>query len=295
MSASKKCYPLAALCLLSVFTLTGCNSSSSGNATLNLAVTDTPVDGATSVVVTFTGVQLQGAGGAAMEYDFAMPKQIDLLKQQGSNSASLLTGVSIPAGNYQWIRLLVDMSQSTITTSDGNMHQLTIPSGDQTGLKLVSGFTLAAGDIANFTIDFNLRQSITLANGIYILKPALRLMNNQQVGTLSGSVSNTFTLGSVAISDPSCSPAVYIYSGSAVTPTDINTTSSVQPVATASASLNSSSGNYTYTQAFLAPGAYTLAMVCAADDDPSVTDTLTFSATKAATVTANQTTMVDFP
>lgn len=294
MSATIRKFQLAALCLLSILALGGCNSSSD-NATLSLGVADTPVDGATSVVVTFTGVQLQGSGGAALEYDFATPKQIDLLKQQGSNSASLLSGVSIPAGKYQWIRLMVDMSQSTITTSDGNAHQLRIPSGDQTGLKLVSGFTLAAGDIANFTIDFNLRQSITLANGVYILKPALRLMDNQQVGTLSGSVSNTFVIGSVAVSDPTCSPAVYIYSGTAVTPVDINATSSVQPVATASVNLDTTTGNYTYTQAYLAPGDYTLAMVCAANDDPSTTDTLTFSATKAAAITANQTTTVDFP
>ena len=42
-------------------------------------------------------------------------------------------------------------------------------------------------------------------------------------------------------------------------------------------------------------GDYTLAMVCAANDDPAVADTLTFSAAKAATITANQTTTVDFP
>ena len=42
--------------------LAGCNGGSSG-AMLNLGVTDTPVDGAQSVVVAFTGVDLMGPNG----------------------------------------------------------------------------------------------------------------------------------------------------------------------------------------------------------------------------------------
>ena len=286
---------LSALLIIALFAIAGCNGSDNSTATLNLSVADTPVDGATSVIVTFTGIQIQGAGGAPIEHDFTTPKQIDLLAQQGGNSATLLSGVTLNAGNYQWIRLMVDMSQSSIKLSDGSVHALTIPSGDQTGLKLVSGFTVAAGDIANFTIDFNLRQSITLASGAYILKPALRLTNNQQVGEISGSVSNTVMIGTTAISDPSCSPAAYIYAGASVTPVDINPTSTMQPVTTASATLNSSTGSYDYMAAFLAPGDYTVTVTCAANDDPLTVDALAFLTAKNATVTANADTMVNFP
>lgn len=279
---------------LAILMLTGCNGSN-GNATLNLGVSDTPVDGATSVVVSFTGVQVKGSTGAAVEYDFTTAKQVDLMAQQGGNSASLLSGVSLSPGNYQWIRLMVDMSNSSITLSDGTVHPLTIPSGDQTGLKLVSGFTAGAGDMLNFTIDFNLRQAITLASGSYILKPALRLINNLQVGQISGSAAATLTIGGLAISDPLCSPAAYIYAGSNVTPVDINTTSSVQPLETASLALNSTTGSYDYTAAFLAGGAYTVALTCAANDNPATVDVLGFSAAKNVTVTANSTATVDFP
>ncbi|HSC47830.1 MAG TPA: DUF4382 domain-containing protein [Gammaproteobacteria bacterium] len=279
---------------LAILTLTGCNGSN-GNATLNLGVSDTPVDGATSVVVSFTGVQVKGSTGAAVEYDFTTAKQVDLMAQQGGNSASLLSGVSLSPGNYQWIRLMVDMSNSSITLSDGTVHPLTIPSGDQTGLKLVSGFTAGAGDMLNFTIDFNLRQAITLASGNYILKPALRLINNLQVGQISGSAAATLTIGGLAISDPLCSPAAYIYAGSNVTPVDINTTSSVQPLETASLALNSTTGSYDYTAAFLVGGAYTVALTCAANDNPATVDVLGFSAAKNVTVTANSTATVDFP
>ncbi|HSC47828.1 MAG TPA: DUF4382 domain-containing protein [Gammaproteobacteria bacterium] len=335
---------------LALATFGGCNNSSGttsgGAGRLNLAITDTPVDGATSVVVSFTGVEIQPAGentddqeesgdmdsqsadsgdsgdmnsmgmgggttasmdsdamddenssgeGQRLEFAFAMPRQIDLLQQQGGNSASLLSGVSLPAGEYAWIRLKVDASQSSITLADGSVHPLVIPSGDESGLKLVHGFTVAAGGMLNFTIDFDLRQSITLANGVYILKPVLRITNNESVGEIQGSVANTFMIGATAVTDPACSPAAYVYGGSNAAPVDINATSAVQPVATASLKLDDETGIYRYIAAFLAPGDYTVALVCAAGDDPQNVDTLTFSVTKNASVTAGTAAEVDFP
>jgi hypothetical protein len=307
-----------------VLIVAGCNGSGGGFGTLNLAITDTPVDGATNVVVTFTGVEVQPAGeedasdemdsmdmggmddndmdddGSAggsqrLEFNFASPRQIDLLQQQGGNSASLLSGVTLPAGNYAWIRLKVDASQSSITLTDGTVHPLVIPSGDETGLKLVHGFTVADGGVVNFTIDFDLRQSITLANGKYILKPVLRITDNVVVGGIHGVVSNTLTIGSLALSDPACMPAAYLYSGADVTPVDIDAGAAVQPVTTATLSLDTESGDYVYTAGFLATGSYTVALTCAATDNPAAADALVFTAAKNATVTAGTTTEVDFP
>ena len=288
-------YPLIAAAALAI---AGCGGGSGGGAstgTMNLSVADTPVDGATNVTVTFTGVELHSASGATTTFNFSTPKQIDLLTTSSGNAASLLSGETIPSGNYQWIRLLVDTGQSTIALSTGGVHALTIPSGATSGLKLVSGFTVAPGGQANFTIDFDLRKAVTLASGTYILKPALRLLDNQQMGQVSGVVPNTFTIGSTSIAATTCSPAVYLYSGANVTPVDINPTSSVQPVTTASLTLDSATGNYDYKAAYLGAGDYTLAVTCAANDDPTTADTLTFSTAKNATVTANTTTTVDFP
>lgn len=285
--------------------LAGCNGGGSSDATLNLGVTDTPVDGAQNVVVAFTGVDLMGPGGQ-QSFSFSSEKSIDLLQQQGTNSASLLAGVTIPAGNYQWIRLDIDAANSYIITSTGAKYPLTIPSSSQTGpsssqtgLKLVSGFTVAQGDIADFVIDFNLRQSITQSNagGItsYILTPALRLINEQQVGTVSGSVASTLSIGGSLITATTCSPAVYVYPGT-VTVLDgfnVNVSGGTAPLTSATVSLNNTTGIYDYTVGFLAPGTYTLAVTCAADDMAGAT-TLAFSAAQIATVTANTTTTVNF-
>ncbi|MGE5626374.1 MAG: DUF4382 domain-containing protein [Bacillota bacterium] len=348
---------LMMFCAIAALVFEGCNGMGSSDPTgvFNLSISDTPVDGATSVLITFTGVEIQpgsggdqqdqveggnsmgngddqgndddntpapgsstqsGASGTGMgdddqgndgnsnsgnnakplEFNFSSPMQIDLLKQQGGNSASLLNGVSLPAGHYAWIRLkLATTDCCTITLSDGSVHPLTIPSGDESGLKLVQGFTVAAGGTVNFTIDFDLRKSIVLANGKYILKPVLRLTDNEQTGQITGIVDNTFTIGSTAITDPTCMPAAYIYAGDNVTPVDINPASSVQPAATATVTLDEGTGFYVYRAGFLAPGDYTVALTCAAADNPTTADALTFSAAKNATVTANMSTEVDFP
>lgn len=317
----------------------GCNGSSNmatPSGVMNLSVSDTPVDGATSVVVSFTGVEIQPAGQGGDQNDqgddggehdgapsagttsapspatsngdmdddnrakpltftFPAPQQIDLIKQQNGASAVLLNGVNLPAGNYAWIRLMVASTGNTITLSDGSVHDLTIPSGDEAGLKLVHGFTVAPGGAVNFNIDFDLRQSVILANGQYFLKPVLRITNGVDAGGISGTVANTFTIGSTAITDPSCMPAAYVYAGANVTPVDINPASSVQPAATATVKLDDDSGDYRFNAGFLAPGDYTVALVCAAGDNPATADTLTFSAAKNVTVASDSSTSVAFP
>jgi len=278
--------------------LTGCNGGSGSSGTMNLGVTDTPVDGAQSVVVAFTGVDLMGPNGQ-QSFSFSTEKKIDLLQQQGTNSASLLAGVTIPAGNYQWIRLDIDTTNSYIITSSGSQYPLTISSGSQTGLKLVSGFTVAQGSLADFVIDFNLRQSITLSNsgGVtsYMLTPALRLINMQQVGTVSGTVSGSLSIGGTLITATNCSPAVYVYPGTVTVLDGFNVAVSggTAPLTSATISLNNTTGSYDYTVGFLAPGSYTLAATCAADDTAGATS-LAFSATQTANVTANTTTTVNF-
>ena len=353
---------------------------------MNLSVSDTPVDGATSVVVTFTGVEIQPAGGSPGEdntggmggddegappavggpmddsgsnsddgscapppstgtgavgtgdgssqdcsdnsgapsdgtssapssatstgdmdsddgnssnkpltFTFSSPRQIDLMQQQGGSSAALLSGVSLPAGNYSWIRLMVASTGNTITLSDGSVHPLIIPSGDESGLKLVHGFTVANGGMVDFTIDFDLRQSVILANGQYILKPVLRLTNNVDVGRISGTVDNTFMIGTTAVTDPACKPAAYVFAGANATPVDINPMSTTQPVATATVTLDNESGTYQFSAGFLAPGAYTVALVCAAGDNPATVDTLTFSTPKNVTVASDSTATISFP
>ncbi len=286
-----------ALTIASLITLTGCNSgSTSGDGTLSLGITDAPIDGASNVYVQFSSVQIQAADGISHSFDFDVPKQIDLLSLQGSDSAPLLEGVVLPAGQYETIRLMVDTDanqDSYIVLDDGSSHELTIPSGAETGLKLVRGFDVAVGGSADFMIDFDLRKSITSAgiSGTYFLKPALRIVDNSQIGHISG-VADVAALCD-GVTDPDYS--VYVFEGSDVSPDDTGSATEVLTTALLDDS-------YNYGVGFLNAGDYTLAFTCIAGDDNPETDEQNFGneqgdgfvATSNVTVVKGETTIVDF-
>lgn len=281
--------------------LTACGGSGADTmGQVKLAVADAPVDGAQAVVVKFTGVELTANGGNPVDITFTQPKTIDLLNQSGTASA-VLFDQPIPAGSYGQIRLMVvadgDPSNSYIMLSDGSMHGLQVPSGSETGLKLVSGFTVPSSGVADYTIDFDLRQAITCPPGqapVCTLKPAERLVDNTTVGNIQGVVSNTLV--------PSgCTPGVYLYSGTVTAPADMNSAASSsdtnQPLASKVPVANSQTPYY-YQFTFLVPGTYTVAFTCqtAQDNADQADSAVTFNPVKTGiTVTANQTITVDIP
>jgi len=297
--------------------LAGCGGSGGGSSgtstgTMSLKITDAAVDSADNVFIQFHGLELQAADGtrttlylcedpmnpgATIVSDSACTtqqksRQIDLLALNGGLADTLLDNFTLPSGHYSWIRLMVDTAgtlDSYIVIS-GNDFELTIPSGDQTGLKINRGFDVPAGGHADFTIDFDLRKSVVLANNGYILRPTLRMVDNTMVGAIAGTVASSLV--------PSgCTPAVYVFSGAGATPDDIDI-DNTNPDPVTTASVNTTDG--TYKAAFLEAGDYTVAYTCdAAADDPMVDNTadntVTFSNTATVTVTANSATTHNFP
>ncbi len=267
--------------MLALSTLAACgwgDSKSSQTSTLNLGLTDSVITGATKVWIQFTGVEVKPVSGNAVAFDFSPAKGFDLLSLSGGQSAALLDAASVPAGQYAWVRLIVDPTPGASYIIDATgQHNLTIPSGAETGLKLIQGFTMPQGGVASFTIDLVLSRSIIASPGQasdYIFKPVLRLVDNSQVGTISGTFQPT-TLAAQS----NCglhAPVVYAYEGSAVVPDDIYVPASgaapaVQPLVTATAALDQSS-TYAYSIAFMPAGTYTLAYTCDADD-PAIHET----------------------
>src|SRR5258706_2902521 len=284
--------------------LAACGGGSSGPmGQMSLAVGDAPVDGAQAVVVKFTGVELTGNSGNPVDITFTTPKTIDLMNQNGMASAVLFTQ-PIPAGDYGQIRLMVvadgNPSNSYITLTVGTMHGLQVPSGSETGLKLVSGFTVPSRGVVDYTIDFDLRKAIPCPPGqapACILKPVERLVDNTTVGNIQGQVSATLVAATAG-----CTPGVYLYGGTVTAPEDMNsaapTTDTNQPLASA-APVATSQPPYYYQFTFLAPGTYTVAFTCQAaiDNADQADTTVKFNLTplKTVTVVAKQTTTVDIP
>jgi len=263
------------------FLLMACGGGGgSSTGTLNLGLTDASVDDAKAVVVEFTGVQLQSAGGDRIDHDFIdeltgdpAPRLIDLMALTGGTTELLLDGVTLNAGRYNWVRLKVNAERGVIDSYidllDDSRHSLYIPSGNQTGLKLNRGFDVPEGEMASFTIDFDLRKSVHNPAGLdddYILRPTLRLVDDDTAGALTGTVAS----GVITADPDDCTGmeyvgAVYVFSrGDAVDDVD----GTRDPVTSAKVT---NDGIYAYTVAFLPEGDYSIAFTCDADiDNPAI-------------------------
>ncbi len=264
--------------------LAACGSSGGGDSApqtgvLNLGITDGPVDHAEEVVVQFTGVELKPRDGQAFSIDFPTPRTINLLAYQGMERATLLDGQTLDAGEYEWMRLKVNADPNVAGDSyiriAGAECELRIPSGDQTGLKLNRGFTIWPGTITNFTIDFDLRKSVLQPPGqrtvvptcdgqAFLLKPVLRLVDNDAIGSISGTVTvgligqecqaNEF--GNVYLFGP--------YTTTVPVPDDVdgNDEDGLDPLTSA---MVLGDGSNSYTIGYAPAGNYVAAYTCSAD------------------------------
>ncbi len=282
--------------------MSGCNDGSTSNngstGTLNLAVTDAPVDDALQVWITFTGVELKPTSGNAFDIDFATPKEINLLDLQGSDFSFLVEDETILSGTYNWMRLKVKAERDTITgdsylVNSTGTHSLYIPSGSETGLKLHNAFTIMGGSVNDLTIDFDLRKSIHKPQGAvsdYVLKPSLRLVQDQTSGHITG------TVPTIQAADAACtSAAVYLFEGENVTPTDEGPTEP-NPITTSLVKYNIDSASYEYEIGFVPAGNYTIAFTCVADtDEPTTDEEITFLSSDNVSVTYGSTATFNFP
>lgn len=283
----------------------GGGDSPDANGRVNLSITDAPIDDATSVVVQFSAVAFKRAGSdvEVVKELVSSPRQLDLLQYQQGRAALLLDGVTLPAGSYEWVRLIVDnqpnVRDSYITLTTGQECELRVPSGAESGLKLNRGFTLPADGSVALTIDFDLRKSIHAPPGqqgstpdctqAYLMRPTLRIVDDANVGAIAGQVDST-------LATAECLPKVYVFSGSDVIVDDIEESDAapdVDPVVVAGVDVENGSTAYRYHAAFMPPGAYTVAFTCS-DDDPTDDDVLTFLAPQNVTVQANLISTADF-
>jgi hypothetical protein len=287
--------------LLSLAACSG-GSSPSNTGQLTLGLTDGPVESATSVVVQFTGIEIKPTGGPPQEavvfdsascdeFDATGACSIDLLTLTGDERKVVFNG-QLEAGNYQWVRLLVnaDLNEmdSYIGFEDGSMCSLYIPSSAQSGLKIVSGITVTANGVSDYTLDFDVRKSITMPPGLagpmgstemcaanYVMKPTIRIVDTTQVGMIVG------TVPELLLSTSNCAQnentmqyenvAAYVFEnfdGSA-TPDDIDEDAIYpDPVTTASVVFDTDANGYVYEAGFLlSPEDYLVALTCTSDPD----------------------------
>lgn len=250
--------------------LAACN-----DGTLTLSVADAPIDRARVVNIQFTGVELTHENGDREDFTFDPARNLDLLQLDRGNAAVLLDDVRIPEGTYQSLRLKVragtNASDSFVDLETGGRRALNLPSGNESGLTLTQSFVIEERETLRLTVDFDLRRSLLEPAGgaePFVLKPTLRLVDDDRVGAIAGSVSpQLLPVG--------CDAAVYVYQGHDVEPDDVGSPQTPLASALVEQALN---GGFDYRVAWLNPGDYTAAFTCEADeDDPETDDDVAFA------------------
>ena len=276
------------------------SSASSGTGTVSFGITDAPAMDLSNVTIAFTEIRLKPENGQWVEFPLEGFEQVNLLDLQGGLSEPLITDEEVPAGTYTELRLIVDTDNSFVkreSTGDSE-YSLAVPSGEQSGLKLKGDFLVAADTTTNFTIDFDVRKSIVNPQGKaladYMLKPSLRLVNNLEVGSISGQVDvaliRSTRLEDEALTDCEYDGAVYVFSGENAETSDLNVNNEEgNPLMIVPVEPDDESSLYSYTAAFLPEGNYTISYSCQEDNNEQ-DDNLDFEGTQSLEVVANQTT-----
>jgi len=161
-------------------------STGSGSGTFSVALSDAP-PGADVTAVNVTIDRVEANVNGAWTPITSVPKSfnfLDLVKNE-----TILGSASLPAGQYTQVRLFP--SSATVTDSTGT-HNVTIPSGAQTGVKVNVDYTIGSNQVTTVLLDFNVARSLVKqGNGQYLLQPVIPAV----VKVLSGTVTGTVTDG----------------------------------------------------------------------------------------------------
>ena len=172
----------------------GCSKSTSpGFGTISLKLTDAPGDiQEVNLKIIQVSAHLGSEGGETDSTDGwqvlrADPLDVDLLTLR-NGAFTTLAVAKVPAGHYTQVRLkLADGSNVVI---DGVTYPLTVPSGMQSGYKLVGEFDVPTNGLVDLALDFDAARSVVLTgSGKYILKPTVRVLPFSTAGSITGHVS----------------------------------------------------------------------------------------------------------
>lgn len=198
--------------------LIGCSAGGGDTGRLSMSLTDKPTHDYEQVWVTIGEISahLQGDPEGSWTKVLDVDRTVDLLTL--ANGVRLELGlVDLAAGHYTQMRFILGTTNSVdaakpanyVVDGAGDVHAMTVPSGVQSGIKLVQGFDINENSTTELVFDFDVAASIVAAgnSGKYLLRPTIHQIDDSQTRTIiKGTV---LTAQSAAIPGAEVSLQVY--------------------------------------------------------------------------------------
>jgi len=265
LNGQKKTKLLMLSILIGLF-LTACGGggdSDPSQGTLSTSLTDATTNAYLAVYVTISRVEVHADGGGGWQ-TVASPNKTYNLLDLVNGVRETLGIATLNAGHYTQMRLVLGGTPDSgvnflslrhpyanyVIDQTDAVHELTVPSGMTTGLKLTNGFDINADQTTELVLDFDAMHSVVIAgsSGKYQLKPTVKVLDNATGALVSGIVSEAGAVPQTLLG------------GAMVTAqtTDPAASDAKDQVAIEAGTLSAADGGYAL---FLAPGDYFLVAV----------------------------------
>jgi len=172
----------------------GGGSDGGGTGTLSVGLTDSSTSKYLAIYVTIDEVQVnkkKSSNGNSGWRTVATPMKTYNLLKLVNGITEILSEDELEAGTYQQIRLIIGKTAESenningephpdanyVVLNDGSYVSLKIPSGFQTGVKLVHNFVVEDGSFVELVLDFEACKSVVeTGSGEYILNPTIKVI-----------------------------------------------------------------------------------------------------------------------
>jgi hypothetical protein len=245
---------------------------------ISFSITDGPRADTRAMVLHITGMELGHSNGDVITLD--MPNgavSADMMQLQNGVHVSLVTGVDIPMGQYDWVRLHVDLSQSYVELSGtGGQHGMHMGSDATNGIEVHEPFELLDSINHEFMLEFDLQRGVQhhdmgMMGVEYELHSAMRLVDMEHAGGLSGMIDASM----IDINHPDCDQEpggnwAYLFPGDATVPDDVaasDTDGIPGPITTDRVEMDPATGDHNYHFGYLPEGSYRIAFTCSGEWD----------------------------
>lgn len=183
--------PLLAVLIIG---LAGCTSGGDNGSRLSLSLTDKPGTDFDAVFVTIKDIAVHKDDDAEGVWTTILEVNKTFELTALSNGVRKELGiVDLEPGHYTQMRLIIGTDAiapnpfaNYVVDKQGAPHEMKVPSGVQTGVKIIQGFDINENSTTELVFDFDATRSVVVAGNSdkYLLKPTIHMIDDTQTRTI---------------------------------------------------------------------------------------------------------------